>query len=362
MARPALVKRGKYYHIRYTTEGIRTWKSTGCARKENAQKVFADFVLKLEQDRAGIARNKSVRLSELCEDFLEWLRSEHSKGWTRTVEGILTRLKEHLGDPLIGKIGLRDLEDFLAEEKKRGLKEVSRNKIRTALRTMFAKSVEWRWLVRSPAEDLTNKKDDCLERDWWLSKEQGDHLIECCDREDVRLFVILGLDTGARRGELLSLRWPDVDFRTGIVTFRETKTGETRQVPLTTRAKKALQEWSRVRRIDVDRVIPLGNGNFQSGLRRGFRRAVEKSELEDEKAIGKRITPHILRHSYASNLVSGGVPLLEVSRLLGHKDLKSTMRYSHLDPTNFLRAVKTLEKRTPGLKSGLNEEETGTGA
>ena len=105
--------------------------------------------------------------------------------------------------------------------------------------------------------------------------------------------VILALSTGARRGELLSLHWSDVDLKRGMLTFRETKNGETRTVPLTGYALDVLTHHTKRRRLDTTLVFPDSTGRRPVGIREAFEYAVKRAGIRNFRF-------HDLRHSVAS--------------------------------------------------------------
>lgn len=144
--------------------------------------------------------------------------------------------------------------------------------------------------------------------------------------------VLVAINTGARRGELTSLTWADVDLVAALVTIHgdRAKSGKTRHVPLNDEAVDVLTRW-KVQR-PAGRVFPVDDPKKAwAGL------------LEDAKIESFRF--HDLRHHFASRLVMAGVDLNTVRELLGHADLKMTLRYAHLAPEHKASAVQKLMRR-----------------
>lgn len=151
--------------------------------------------------------------------------------------------------------------------------------------------------------------------------------------------ILLAMNTGLRRGELLKLSWSDVDLNAGSLTVRaaNAKSGRARFVPLNSEARWVLAEW-KAQTIPGDRVFPVkdiktawGNAVRQAGIR--------------------NLRFHDLRHHFASRLVMNAVDLNTVRELLGHADLKMTLRYAHLAPEHLAAAVETVgrtRRRLPG--------------
>src|SRR5215510_2145522 len=118
------------------------------------------------------------------------------------------------------------------------------------------------------------------------------------------MVVMLALATGARSGELLSLRWPDVDLKRGTLTFQETKNGERRAVPLTGQALALMGQHAKVRRIDTVLVFPDATGKRPVGIREAWEYAVKRAGISDFRF-------HDLRHTAASYLAMSGASLAE---------------------------------------------------
>ena len=156
--------------------------------------------------------------------------------------------------------------------------------------------------------------------------------------------VLLGVNTGLRRGELLQLRWRDVDLQRGMLTVRGdgAKTGQTRHVPLNSQAAQVLQAW-KPPALESDWCV-FGGSKLTTPLV-----AIKKgwaAVLKAAKITGFRF--HDLRHTFASKLVMAGVDLNTVRELLGHKSIAMTLRYAHLAPEHKAAAVETLVRVRDG--------------
>lgn len=128
--------------------------------------------------------------------------------------------------------------------------------------------------------------------------------------------LVLALETGMRRGELLSLRWADVDLSRRVAHLKLTKNGDSRDVPLSTRAVGALQE---LRRDGTERVLNAS----PNAVRLAWEHLVARAGIEDLRF-------HDLRHEAVSRLFEKGLNVIEVSTISGHKELRMLQRYTHL--------------------------------
>ncbi len=185
----------------------------------------------------------------------------------------------------------------------------------------------------------------------FLSKEECKALITSCDPH-LKPIVIMALNTGCRKGEILSLEWDKhIDLRHGFITLDRTKNGERKEIPINDTLRQTLQGLTR--RLDVPYAFyDHGTGRPYRDIKRSFKTALRRSGIKDFKF-------HDLRHTFASHLVMAGVDLTTVSKLLGHKDIKMTLRYAHLAPAHMVKAVdildSTLNSSTQKVHTPQNE-------
>ena len=198
-------------------------------------------------------------------------------------------------------------------------------------------SKEWGWLESNPMTRV-RRYSEPKGRVRYLSDPERDRLLTVCREGPPYLYpiVILALSTGMRRGEILGLRWPDVDLARGHVILHDTKNGERRGLPLTGAVLDTLKEWARVRRLDNDLVFPA-TGAFE----RTFRRYVKLASIE-----GFRF--HDLRHSAASYLAMNGATPSDIAAVLGHKTLAMVKRYAHLSDAHVRGVVESMNERIFG--------------
>lgn len=219
------------------------------------------------------------------------------------------------------------------------------NKELAFLKGILNKAVVWKKLAEHPGKDVKALRITS-ERTRFLTEEEEGRLFAVCSPA-LRRIVEAGLLTGFRRQELVTLRPEDVDFNRETVSVAAcySKNSESRTLPVGERMKTVLQEALTVRS-DAPTVFVTESGkpwlfrNFSSV----FSRACQRAGIEP-------CSPHTLRHTFASRLVMAGVDLRTVQELLGHKDIKMTLRYTHLSPSHKRQAMAALEQRFSAQKS-----------
>lgn len=146
--------------------------------------------------------------------------------------------------------------------------------------------------------------------------------------------VTLLLNTGLRVSELCDLKTDDIELRprSGLLTVRSGKGGKYREIPLNLDARQAVQGWLKAR--------PVGGAYlFTTPGDRMTRQLVEHHLSEFGRRLGFKLSPHLLRHTFAKNLVDSGVSLDRVAMLLGHSDLSTTAVYTTPGLTDLQAAV-----------------------
>jgi integrase len=213
-----------------------------------------------------------------------------------------------------------------------------------ALSHAFTMAVkEWQWCDDNPVRKITKPKEP-RGRVRYLSDQERHQLLAACQTSRnpyLHTIVVLALATGARRGELLGLQWPDVDLKRGTLTFQETKNGERRAVPLTGQALARMGQHAKVRRLDTALVFPNATGRKPLGIREAFEGAVERAGIIDFRF-------HDLRHTAASYLAMSGASLAEIAEVLGHKTLAMVKRYAHLSEAHTRGVVERMNRAVFG--------------
>lgn len=259
-----------------------------------------------------------------------------------------TLLLQKFDGAILQAITAKTINDFISVRLAAGVRGQTINHQVRLLASIFKWAIERGYVVENPARKVKKFREG-PGREFFLSEEQSALLLEIDDR--FRLLVLAALHTAARRGELIKLLWSDLDLGKRLVTFRDTKNGEDRTVPLSATLTAALKRLPRpIAGGPVFRTT-AGKPLTPTIIRRPFRKAVRAADL-----VGFRF--HDLRHSAASFMVQAGVPLNTVRAILGHKSLSMVLRYAHLAPEHLRDGVEALD----GLAAGQGAEAAAGGA
>jgi integrase len=200
---------------------------------------------------------------------------------------------------------------------------------------------EWRLSDRNPVRDISKKKE-ARGRVRFLSDEERDALLAACKESEwpqLHALVLLAISTGARRGELIHLKWADIDLKKNRATVHETKNGEPRTLPLVGKALEAIRELKLQDSARSEYVFPQPSG-FP-----GPYESFDAHWYAAMKAAGiTNMRFHDLRHTTASYLAQQGASLIEIADTLGHKTLSMVKRYSHLAQSHKVSVIERMAK------------------
>jgi integrase len=286
------------------------------------------------------------RLNDFAVEFLTTYAAANNKPSEIASKEMILRvhLLPEMGARALGAIGPAEIERYKATKLKAELSPKSINNHLTVLRKLLVTAQEWGLVAQVPR--IKRMKVAVPEFDFFTF-EESDRLIAASE-EHWRPMLLTALKAGLRLGELLALRWDDVDLVSSRIVIRRSywkgrlttpKSGKPREVPMSPMLREALK---RARHLKGELVFsdqdgaPLAKGETKWPLWRACQRAGLR-----------RVGWHVLRHTFASHLVMRGAPLKAVQELLGHADIGTTMRYSHLAPAVAESTVRLLDAPAP---------------
>lgn len=204
---------------------------------------------------------------------------------------------------------------------------------------------EWGWVATNPLRNVS-KPTEPRGRVRFLDKDECSRLLIACkgsDSEALYPIVVLALTSGMRRGEIMGLRWRDVDLDDACLTLHQTKNGDRRVVPLVGQALELLQKRRTDRLGDTELVFPGRLSSRPLEFKKPWLRALERAAIHDFRF-------HDLRHTAASYLAMQGCTTLDLAELLGHKTLQMVKRYSHLSTAHARASLLKLNRVVfPGM-------------
>jgi integrase len=300
-----------------------------------------------ELREAMLSGLRGQKEAPLLEAFAEDFMKVHAKAENKPSEQAKKRqlLDKHLL-PVLGKkrldeLSREDVAKYKSAKLAEGYKAKTINNHLAVLSKMLDVAQDWGTIEAAPK--ITPLKVAPSEFRW-LTVDEATRLAAAAD-DSWRAMVFTGLRTGLRLGELRALRWQDVDLVGGRIMVRQSaweneigtpKGGRAREVQLGDEVAAVLEKHPR--RLRCELVFPNSEGSLRdtSGCVWALRR------IGTTAGLG-HVGWHVLRHTFASHLVQRGVALMVVKELLGHSDIRTTLRYAHLAPDAGRAEVRLLD-------------------
>jgi integrase len=336
-------KDGKWY-LDYTFRGKRI-RQFGGFTKEQARNALAKIRLERLDEKLGFSRPKTlepVPFESFADEFLDLYSKQNKRSWKQD-ELSLKNLKRYFQGKNLGNIGPEQVERFKAQRKtdtverfkatkKTPISPATINRELACLKTLFNKAVEWGRIEKNTIRAVKKFKEDNA-RERILTADEARRLIENSS-DSIRPVLIIALNTGMRRNEILSLKWPNVDLLRVYIFIDDSKSGKPRKVPMNSAVLEAF--------LGLPHVSDYVFFNTETkaavkDIKTAFKAACRRAEI-----TGLRL--HDLRHTAATKMIEAGVDLVTVSKILGHASIQMTMRYAHPTPENMRLAVSKLAK------------------
>ena len=291
----------------------------GGERKERKQKAC--------EERANL---KTVK--DLCEHYMR-VHAEHEKRPSTLKEDkhrIRSYILPHFGNKPLEELTLNGLEEWRLKMKER---PGQANKVLSLLSAMFGQAMRWGWCEKNPVKGVGRYPENKQER--YLNQEEMGRLMVALDAhkgypaaDALRLIVL----TGARKGEALNATWGQFNLKSGIWTkpSHMTKQKKTEHLPLSVETLGFIEKLYE-RATEEQETVDQNSYVFPGALEGEPLKNINKfwSKICREAHL-KSVRIHDLRHTYASYLVSSGLSLPIIGKLLGHTQAGTTHRYAHL--------------------------------
>lgn len=347
--RDGLFQKNGWWWIDYRDGDGKRHRKKAAPDYNTAKIIYRNTMTAIAKGEVLGVREEGIR----ARDFIDkryWpaVKTSLAPTWAERSRGILDQvIIPAFGDHRLSAIRQEVIERWIAGRRS-SVKASTANKELARLKHLLSRAVAWGYLRVSPAAKITKAKEpDGRVR--FLTPEERDALVNGADgtvkakdgrawtiRHEpspaLRAYIVAALQTGARRSELLRLRWADVDMKRRSVTFRETKNGRDRTVPMTEPLHQLFAALAR----PLDATAPvLPRYADPKVLTRAFTRHARRVGLG-----GFRF--HDCRHDAASTLTAAGVSQRAIMEILGHRDPRMTIRYQHLAPGHLRDAMQAL--------------------
>lgn len=319
---------------------------------EKAEAIFKSELLRGKYDLAD--RKGEMLFRDLVKEYNDYAKT-NKKSW-QTEQCRVNQLEGYFGSKKLRDIIPMLIEKYrmerrhsakLRQKKQKDGTQVqppvlvcnaSINREISILRKMFSIAVENGWIEKNPCIAVRVKplREDSRRERFLEPQEEKSLLAQCKDdRAFLKPILICALHTGMRKGEILNLKWHNVDLDKGYITVTQTKSGRDRNIPISSTLKQHLRALHTSRSTDYVFVNPETEKPY-CDLKRSFGDILEKSKI-------KGLRFHDLRHTAATRMVAAGIDLIVVQDILGHACISTTMRYSHPVPERKMQAVMALD-------------------
>ena len=299
----------------------------GFLTRQQAEAAMTRMKTRQMDEELGLVKPEieDVPFEKFGAEFIKLYSKPNKRSWKRDQLSLNVLTRFFKGKDLAA-IGPEAIEAFKAKRRTE-VSDSTTNRELACLKTMLNLAVAWGKLGTSPAAKVKKFREPAS-RERILSPEEASRLLQAAG-PDIRPVIITAIGTGMRRGEILSLKWTDLDFVRGIISIRTSKSGKPRQVPMSGNVAEAL---GAVPRRGEHVFHNSETGTHIKDVKTGFRAACARAKKnpDDEKDPGiTGLRFHDLRHTFASKALELGADIMTVSRILGHSSIQMTAKYLH---------------------------------
>lgn len=356
------------YVVEYARKKKETIGTVGIVTLEGAREEAIRLIQLAKNNGGTLPQNKlgGLSLKAFIDDhYAEWI-TVNLKNHKKDLSTLRSAFKP-LMPCRLDQITYKQIDDLRTQWRREGNKPSTVNRKTTTLKGLLTRAVKRKDITTSPLLAMQDLPIDKNPNPRYLSQEEETNLFVQLDARESKMreeresanewrlqrnkpllphldrqefadhlkpMVIILLKTGMRRGELFKLQWKDIFFSIGHLTVGDSKNFQSRNIPIHPAVEKALKLWRSGTKPE-SYVFPGVAGGPMTDIKTSFTKIIQDSKITNFRL-------HDMRHTFASNLVMKGVPLNTVRELLGHTDMKMTIRYAHLSPNNLSSAVNLL--------------------
>jgi integrase len=334
------------YSVQAMVDGQRLHKVIGLASAgatlPQAEAFLEKAKTEAREGRLQLPRGRKLplRFAAAAERYLEVLEASGGKNLRAKRGHLRYHLIPFFADSPLSGISEFDLRRY-AKKRQATAAVATVNRELTTVSHIFTIALEEGWLTARPCK--VHRLPGERQRIVALSKEEKQALLKAAIADpdpDIWLFILLGLTTALRHGELLRMRFDQIDFANCRLAVPEGKTGP--RTAILTPGLCQVLERERAMRDDPDGWLfparPGGKGPHRGRMQKPFRRVVEAARLDP-----RRIVPHAMRHSVVTDLVQNGTDIATIMKVSGHRSVAMVLRYTHVHDQHIDRAMATLD-------------------
>jgi len=335
-----IYRRGPVWWMRFSYQGKQVRKSTETDDRKLAQRIF-------DKLKGEVAEGKWFeRLpgeDYTFEDLIKKYMTEYSsvnKAPTSYIrdKSLSTHLLKCFGKFYLPDITPKMISEYKIKRRNEDASPTTVNHELTLMSHAFNLATkEWEIIKDNPVRKVAKEKErNQIER--WLTDDEEKRLMSASP-DWLRPIITFAINTGFREGEILGLKWKQIDFSRREITISEQKNDQTDTLPLNDKVITVLKEKWNDRRKDAEYVFPSQNNTRISNrnLFRAFQIAKEKAKIE-------KFRFHDLRHTFATRLVRSGVDIYAVQKLGRWKTLSMVTRYGHYDTDSLRSSIEVMDK------------------
>lgn len=327
---------------------------------KEARTECAAYLNRIEKGDDVEAARRAIReeptLQEFFNRYLETYAKQHKKSWTYEESTFTLHLAPPLGQRKLSAITHEQVlklhqglgQQWIDENKQKHGGQVIANRTLRLLTLLYSKAKEWGYYPShkdAPTRYVKLFKEKARER--FLQGEELPRFFQALADEpnrDIRDYILVSLFTGARKSNVLSMTWHEVDFGRQEWRIPETKNGESLVIPLVDEVTAILEE-RKQHRASIFVFPGTGQSGHLRDPKRGWQRLLKRAEIEN-------LTIHDLRRTLGSwQTIAGATPFV-VGRSLGHKSLKSTQIYARMNLDPVRESVSGAAKLITSLGEG----------
>ncbi|MFC2142619.1 tyrosine-type recombinase/integrase [Acidobacteriota bacterium] len=322
------------WYVEFSYGGKRVRRlAKGAETKTEAKAFLREIERQIDRTEYAPQREKQILFESWAEKYMEWARL-NKRSWKRD-EIFLGHLIPFFRGVLLQNITPLFVEDYKRKRKAK-VSGATVNRELSCLKHMFNMAIDESLIIQNPVRKVRYFPESAPIENI-LSQAEKDMLVEKSDGY-IHAVIVIALNTGMRRGEILGLKWSQVDFDRGYIKVEKSKSGKARAIPMNSEVDSVMRALSSNK---VHENFVFWNSKSKAPIQ-----DIRKAFARSRKAAGIHgFRFHDLRHNFATSLVENGVDIVTVSELLGHSNINLTAkRYSHPSPSHKQLAVESLVK------------------